>query len=71
MVPLNYKASFENKIYIKHTKLQLQSFSVSCLKLCFFDLSMSVLIFVTSFKSVCGRMSVDSKSKVILDEKLF
>lgn len=37
----------------------------------FFDLSMSVEIFITSFKSVCGRMSVDSNNEVILDEKLF
>lgn len=37
----------------------------------FFNLSISVEISITSFKSVCGRMSVDSKSEVILDEKLF
>lgn len=38
---------------------------------CFFDLSMSVEIFITSFKSVCGRMSVDNKCELILDEKFF
>lgn len=32
---------------------------------------MSVEIFFTSFKSVCGKMSVDSKSEVILDGKFW
>lgn len=32
---------------------------------------MSVEIFITSFKSVCGKMSVDSKSEVIFGGKLF
>ena len=32
---------------------------------------MSVDIFITSFKSVCGKMSVNSKREGILDGKLF
>lgn len=47
------------------------NFPVSCLKLCSSDLNLSVDIFITSFKSVCGKMSVNSKSEVILDGKLF
>lgn len=32
---------------------------------------MSAELFIISFKSVCGKRSVDSKSEVILDVKLF
>ena len=54
----------------KHAELQLLSFPVSHLKLCSSDLNLSVDIFITSFKSVCGKMSVNSKSEVIFDGKL-